>query len=144
MNLPRLNSRSLDTLNESILRPEYNRQQPAGVIHLGVGAFHRAHQAVYFDSLLNLGSNDWMIRGASLRSSKIAKALNPQDSLFTLRVTDDTQDRLRVIGALKNVITAKTHKDDLINALASPDTKLVTLKSIPLNHSLASVPLSCT
>lgn len=123
----RLNTRQLESLDARILRPEYERNQAAAVVHLGVGAFHRAHQAVYFDSLLGKGETDWMIRGASLRSETAAKSLNPQDGLFTLRVTDDAQDRLRIIGSIKTVIAAKLDKAALISHLAAPETKLVTL-----------------
>jgi len=133
MNQIRLTSAQLKGLAASIAPstqisvPKYNRDQAAGVVHLGIGAFHRAHQAVYFDRLLNTGASDWMIRGASLRSPKVAQSLNPQDSLFTVRVTDDSRDELQVIGSVKEVITATDRAQDLINHLAAPETKLVTL-----------------
>ena len=55
-------------------------------MHLGVGAFHRAHQAVYVDDCLAAGETDWGIVGASLRSPDTRDALDPQDGLYTLAV----------------------------------------------------------
>lgn len=127
MTRPRLNPRHLEKLRPSITGPQYDRTQASGVVHLGIGAFHRAHQAVYVDNLLELGETDWMITGASLRSQAVAQALNPQAGLFTVRATDDTQDHLRVIGSVKDVIAATAQTDKLIKHLAAPTTKLVTL-----------------
>lgn len=124
---PRLNSHQLKQLPPEIARPNYARDQHAGVIHLGIGAFHRAHQAVYFDDLLNSGEANWMIRGASLRSDSAARALNPQDGLFTVRAADDTQSNLRVIGSVAEVINAKTNQHQLLAHLGAEQTKLVTL-----------------
>ena len=123
----RLNGTDLDGLPAGVTGPEYDRQQDAGIVHLGIGAFHRAHQAVYFDALLNQGAKGWMIRGASLRSKTVADALNPQQGLYTVRASDDRQDRLQVIGAIKDVAVGPSDPAALIARLAGPETKLVTL-----------------
>ena len=70
-----------------------------GIVHLGIGAFHRAHQAVYVDDRLAAGERDWAICGASLRSPETRDALAPQDGLYTLAVRAGGGERLRVVGA---------------------------------------------
>ena len=61
----------------------YNRAaHGTGIVHLGIGAFHRAHQAVYTDEALAAAGGDWMTTGVSLRSAGAQKQLNPQDGLF--------------------------------------------------------------
>ena len=65
----RLSNASLDRLPDNIRRPAYDRSRVApGIVHLGIGAFHRAHQASFVDDLLAKGALDWGIIGASLRS----------------------------------------------------------------------------
>src|SRR6188474_3623409 len=83
----RLSAASLDRLPGQIRRPAYDRAGiTPGIVHLGIGAFHRAHQAVVIDDLLAGGATDWGIVGASLRSSETQDALAPQDCLYTLAV----------------------------------------------------------
>lgn len=127
MTLPRLDMRRLAALPDGIARPGYDRSQTAGIVHLGLGAFHRAHQAVYFDTLMNAGETGWMIRGASLRSPRVAGQLNPQDGLYTVVERDAGGDRLRMIGAVRDVLVAPEDPARLIAALADPATVLVTL-----------------
>ena len=125
--MTRLHSQLLEQLPNDILKPHYDRNQATGVVHLGIGAFHRAHQAVYFDALLNQGDAGWMICGASLRSEHVAQALNPQNGLFTVRSRDDTQDKVQIIGSVKEVLVGRADPAALVARLASPETKLVTL-----------------
>lgn len=98
-----------------------------GIVHLGLGAFHRAHQAAYFDALMTAGETGWMIRGASLRSPRVADQLNPQDGLYTMVVRDGSQSRARIVGAVREVIVAPRAPERLVAALADPATVLVTL-----------------
>ena len=77
-----------------------------GIVHLGVGAFHRAHQADYTDEAIRKGDLRWGIMGASLRSPDTRDALAPQDFLYTLAESDETGERCRVIGALCGVLVA--------------------------------------
>jgi len=62
--MKRLNEINVGELPVSVGRPTYSRDKACGVVHLGLGAFHRGHQAVYFDELLAKGEQGWMIRGA--------------------------------------------------------------------------------
>jgi len=71
---------STSVLPANILRPDYDRSaQKAGIVHFGIGAFHRAHQAVYTDNAMNAGERDWGIIGVSLRSPAVAEQMTPQD-----------------------------------------------------------------
>ncbi|HHW33529.1 MAG TPA: mannitol dehydrogenase family protein [Paracoccus solventivorans] len=89
----------LTDLPPGVARPGYDRAAHGfGILHLGLGAFHRAHQAVYTDDALAAEGGDWRILGANLRSRDIAQALNAQDGLYTV-LERGPQDRARVIGA---------------------------------------------
>ena len=56
----------------NVQRPKYDRDaQASGIVHLGIGAFHRAHQAVYTDDAMDAGDRDWAITGVSLRSPEV-------------------------------------------------------------------------
>lgn len=105
----------------------YDRSQPCGIVHLGTGAFHRAHQAAYFHALMSAGETGWMIQGASLRSPRVAEQLNPQDGLFTMLVRDGQNDREQVTGSVKSVLVAPENPAALVAALADPAVNLVTL-----------------
>ena len=78
----RLSNATFARLPSQIRRPAYDRSAVTpGIVHLGIGAFHRAHQAVVIDDLLSGGATEWGIVGASLRSSDTRDALAPQDCL---------------------------------------------------------------
>jgi fructuronate reductase len=123
----RLSVAALDDLPTDWARPAYDRSQPCGVMHLGTGAFHRAHQACFFDALLAAGHDGWMIRGASLRSATVARQMNPQDGLFTVLVRDGGEERASVIGSVRDVLVAPEDPVALVRALADPAVALVTL-----------------
>src|SRR5688572_12054577 len=100
----RLCEKVLDRLPASVTVPRYERSAiRAGIVHLGVGAFHRSHQAVYVDDCLNAGALDWGIAGASLRSADTRDALGPQDGLYTLAMRSSDGAKLRVIGSILSV-----------------------------------------
>ncbi|EIM24692.1 mannitol dehydrogenase family protein [Microvirga lotononidis] len=123
----RLNEDSLADLPDGIRRPAYDRRAvKTGIVHLGIGAFHRAHQAVYTDDVLGLDPQ-WGIVAASLRSPDTFDALAPQDGLYTLSVRSREGEALRIIGSIRQVIVAPRATDDLLDAMADPRTKIVTL-----------------
>ena len=84
----------------SAARPTTARGVTPGIVHLGIGAFHRAHQAVVIDDLLAGGATDWGIVGASLRSSDTRDALAPQDCLYTVAVRSGAGTDHRIIGSV--------------------------------------------
>ncbi len=124
----RLNDAVLSGLPSSVVRPAYDRcQVTTGVVHLGIGAFHRAHQAVVFEDALASGDLRWGVLGASLRSPGVRDQLNPQDGLYTLVVRDGADEHLRVIGAGRGVLVGPEDPAALVAAMADADVHIVTL-----------------
>ena len=123
----RLNNATLNDLPGGISRPRYDRGGIAtGIVHLGVGAFHRAHQAVYTDDILARDGR-WGIVAASLRSPDTYDALQPQDGLYTLSVRSGGGESLRVIGAIQRVIVAPQAVEELLCVMSDPRTRIVSL-----------------
>lgn len=123
----RLSQASLGGLAANVRRPDYEWQaQRAGIVHFGIGAFHRAHQAAYSDAAMAAGDRDWRITGVSLRSPEVAAQLNPQDGLFTLTERSGAGSQTRLIGAVGGVIVAPHNPQAVVAALASPDTRIVS------------------
>ena len=124
---PQLSDATLAELPANVERFGYDRRgAAAGVVHLGIGAFHRAHQAVYFDSL-NRHDPRWAIRAASLRSPGVRDTLAPQDGLYSLVVREGAEERIRAIGAVREVLVAPEDPRALIEALAAPEVRIATL-----------------
>jgi fructuronate reductase len=98
-----------------------------GIVHLGVGAFHRAHQADYTDAVLARGDRRWAILGASLRSAETRDALAAQDFLYTLAQSDQSGERCRVIGSLRGVLVAPENPQALVEAMCLPSVRIVSL-----------------
>lgn len=124
----RLSEQALNGLSAGAARPGYDRKQvSAGIVHLGVGAFHRCHQAVYVDDCIAAGEKGWGIVGASLRSADTRDALQPQDGLYTLAVRDSSGEDLRIIGSMLQLLVAPENPSALLDALTDPGVKIVTL-----------------
>lgn len=127
LTLPRLNAQTLARLPRSVLRPSYGRVQRSGIVHLGVGAFHRAHQAVYTDAAMEAGARDWGITGVSLRAPQMRDQLEPQGGLYTVTQSGNTGHEIRLIGAIRTLLVAPESPLAVIEALAAADTHIVTL-----------------
>ena len=97
-----------------------------GMVHLGVGAFHRAHVAAYVDDVLRF-DHSWGIVGASLRKPDTREALAPQDFLYTHVTRDGSESQMRVIGSLLDVIDASQQQSALLAAMADPRIRIVSL-----------------
>jgi len=124
----RLSNASLSRLPGHIRRPGFDRARVRpGIVHLGIGAFHRAHQAVVIDDLLAAGATDWGIIGASLRSSDTYDALAPQDCLYTVAVRSGSGTEHRIIGSVLETEVAKENPTQLIARMADPLTRIVSL-----------------
>lgn len=124
----RLSNASLAALPARISRPAYDRAAiRTGVVHLGVGAFHRAHQAVVFDDALASGDMRWGVIGASLRSPDVRDQLNPQDGLYSVIVREGDRRDVRIIGAIREVLVAPEDPAALVAAMAGADVHIVTL-----------------
>jgi mannitol 2-dehydrogenase len=120
---------NLGLLAEYVTVPLYDRAALGrGVVHIGVGGFHRAHQAVFFDEIATRGiSSDWGIAGAGLRSWQMGVVLRAQDCLYTVIERDADGSRGRVIGSIVEYLHGLDECERLLRRLAAPTTRLVTL-----------------
>jgi fructuronate reductase len=135
--IERLSTATLHRLPPSVKRPSYDRQAlKAGVVHIGLGAFHRAHQAPAFELLAEAGDLRWGVIGASLRSPAVRDALAPQDCLYSLAIDEGSERRISIIGALRDVIVAPEAPQRLLDAIASPDAHLVTVTATEKGYKL--------
>jgi fructuronate reductase len=121
-----LSNQTLSQLPARVARPNYDRSKVRrGVVHLGPGAFHRAHQAPAFDAILK-DDPRWGIVGVSLHSAGVRDALKPQDGLYALALLDE-EVRFQIIGSVLEVLVAPEDPEAVLAALAAPDTEIVTL-----------------
>lgn len=124
--MQRLNAQT--SLPEGVQAPAYDRSAlKPGIVHLGIGAFHRAHQAVYTDDALAREFGDWGIVGASLRSTDIVHALTAQDCLHSVVTRDRLGESARVVGSTIRAIAATEDWEALLSCLADPVIRIVTL-----------------
>jgi mannitol 2-dehydrogenase len=127
-----LNEATLTELNAAVSVPRYDRRQVStGIVHISVGGFHRSHQAMYIDTLMNAGTAmDWGICGIGLRPSnaRMRDVLAAQDGLYTLviRHSDGTWEP-RVIGSITGYLFAPDDPEAAIEKMAAPGTRIVSL-----------------
>lgn len=128
----KLNLNNLHGLATEVKLPAYSLSDTRqGIAHIGVGGFHRAHQAYYTDALMNTGEAlDWAICGVGLRAEdrRARDDLQEQDYLFTLFELGDSDDtEVRVIGAIRDMLLAEDDAQALIDKLADPQIRIVSL-----------------
>lgn len=99
----------------------------AGIVHLGVGSFFKAHLAAFTDEVIERQKGDWRILGVSLRSRKAMEELVPQNGLYTLIAKSAEGRHCRVIGALADAMCSADGPDPALAAMASVTTKIVSL-----------------
>jgi len=117
---------------ERIAAPAYDRKQiRVGIVHFGVGGFHRSHQAMYLDRLLSKGEAlEWGICGVDVLPADRPKKqpFTDQDGLYTLVLKDpDGSTEPRVIGSIVRYLFAPDEPGEVLDALADPQTKIVSL-----------------
>ncbi|MFN3582644.1 mannitol dehydrogenase family protein [Phenylobacterium sp.] len=123
--MKRLSDATLAQVPANVRRPAYDRAAvKVGVVHFGPGAFHRAHQAFYFDGMLGRRP-DFGVCAVSLRTPDMRDALAPQDGLYTL-VEREAQPTYRVIGAIREALVAPQDPEAVFRRLVSPDVRFVT------------------
>lgn len=121
----RLSSATLSMASITVRKPRYDRSSAdQGVLHFGPGAFHRAHQASYFDDLASQ-ERGWGVTGVSLNGTAVREALTPQDGLFTLIVRGKA-DETRIVGALREILVAPQHRQQVRDRFLAPALRLVT------------------
>jgi fructuronate reductase/mannitol 2-dehydrogenase len=123
-----LSDRTLSDLPSEVSTPTYDRAAlRPGIVHIGVGGFHRAHQAVYLDELARRGSTEWGVVGVGLHSREIGEVLAAQDGLWTVVERAADGDRATVVGALTRYLYAPDDPEAVLTALTDERTRVVTL-----------------
>ncbi|ORW71412.1 mannitol dehydrogenase family protein [Mycobacterium saskatchewanense] len=124
-----LSNATLRLHSRRIAVPTYERSAlQRGVVHIGAGNFHRAHQAVYFDDLARAGISDrWGVAGVSLHSPTAKELLSAQDGLYTVVQRGHDRQTARVVGSIGSVHYAPNDGAAVRAALADPQTRIVSL-----------------
>lgn len=126
-----LNLENLPRLPADIATPSYQRiQLSAGIVHIGLGNFHRAHQAWYLHRLFDKGfCHDWAIIGAGVRAADSAQRgkLAGQDYLTTLIELDPNRRSAEICGAMIDFLPVEESNESLIKRMAQPDIRIVSL-----------------
>ncbi len=127
----RLSEATLHSLRPEVRVPSYRRDElQQHTVHIGVGGFHRAHQAVYLDDLLAVPGNErWGESGVGVLPSdvRMRDALRGQDCLYTLVERSANGQSARVIGSLVDVLHAPEEREAVIERMAAPSTRIVSL-----------------
>ena len=127
-----LRTQTVPEIGARVPVPGYDRSAvTSGIVHIGVGGFHRAHQAMYLDRLMSDGKAlDWGITGVGVMpfDRRIADVLTAQDGLYTLVVKhpDGTYEP-RVIGSIVDFLYAPEDPEAVIEKMADPATRIVSL-----------------
>ncbi|MFN2561441.1 MAG: mannitol dehydrogenase family protein [Jatrophihabitans sp.] len=113
---------------EHVSFPSYDRDSlvPA-VVHLGVGGFHRAHQAVYFDHLAASGCSEWGVVGVGISRPELGEVLEAQDHLFLVVERQGDRSRARVVGSMVDYLLLADDPAAVTERMADPQTRLVTM-----------------
>jgi fructuronate reductase len=118
---------SLGALPATVVRPAYDpRSVAVGIVHLGLGAFHRAHQAVFTDDVLG-HDRRWGIVGVSMKTPRATGPLAQQDGLYTVLTKSEGGSSARVVGALRETAFAGADPGALVRRIADPHVRVVTL-----------------
>ena len=127
-----LNAKTVEEIGSRVPGPSYDRDKlSCGIVHLGVGGFHRAHEAMCVDALLNEGgATDWGISGVGLLPPDRAmlEVMRAQDCLYTLVVKNlDGSTDARVIGSLIDYLFAPEDSDAVLDRMTDPAVRIVSL-----------------
>ncbi|MDR2452597.1 MAG: mannitol dehydrogenase family protein [Candidatus Accumulibacter sp.] len=126
----RLSEKNLLRLPARVRRPSYDRGKlAAAIVHLGLGAFHRAHQALMTEAVLAAGDPAWGIVGAGMQSSAMRDALQPQDGLYTVTEFGADGERTSVVGAIVEVLggAEDAEKIRLLARMSEASTRIVSI-----------------
>jgi mannitol 2-dehydrogenase len=127
----KLNAENLHLLPREVAIPAYDRSEiKTGIVHIGIGGFHRAHEAFYTDQVLHHNSKNWGICGIALLNTdnKIHNVLKDQDGLYTLMITEsDGTLTARIIGSITEYLFAPENPGAAIEKMADPDIRIITL-----------------
>ncbi|MEQ1943142.1 mannitol dehydrogenase family protein [Mesorhizobium sp. VNQ89] len=126
--MKRLADGTLPSLAKGVRQPSYDRSRTRiGFAHIGVGAFHRGHQAEYTEDALEAGADDRAEIGINLRPPSIEDQLSPQDGLYTRLLVGGDRTEARVIGSIRKVLDAARGHAEAIAALSHPGIDVITM-----------------
>lgn len=124
----RLDLASFASLPATVTRPAFDpRTVGTGIVHLGIGAFHRAHQALYTDDALAARGGDWGICGVSLRSADVRDRLQPQNDLYTAVEKSSAGIHRRIVGSVRQVLFLGDQRGEVEVRMAANATRIVSL-----------------
>lgn len=119
---------NLNNLPDHVERSSYKPSaHNTGIVHLGLGAFHKSHQAFYTDAALEMAGGHWRILGVNMRNERKTEQLNLQNGLYTLIVNNANGPTARVIASIESAMSAVSDKAALMRTLCSPDTRIVSI-----------------
>lgn len=126
-NLPRLNASRLPTLQSHLLGGPLG--EPAiGIVHLGLGNFHRAHQAVYTEQAMLAAGGDWGICGVTvLDEPQMQQVMNEQDNLYTVLTSDSDGQKAQIVRSIRRVLVAPRQQAEVIAQMCDPRVRIVSL-----------------
>ena len=131
MTTPALTPGILGSIDQRVAVPRYDRDAVSvGIVHFGVGGFHRAHQAVVIDDLLAMGHSDWGICGVGLMPSdaRMRDMMREQGNLYTLTTRSaNGEEVVRVVGSIVEYLFAPEEPDEVLRRLTDPATRIVSL-----------------
>ena len=134
---PALGLNALSQLPAGVARPDYDfAKLGVGVLHLGLGAFHRAHQAIFTEDAIRAAGGHWGIVGTAFRHSVIPDALRAQDHLYTVETLGEIP-AYRITGVLRSSLTAATQAPQLRSRFTEPQIHIVTLTITEKGYCLA-------
>ena len=128
MSATQLSRATLPQVPASVQKPAYSPEASMpGVVHLGLGAFHRAHQAMVFDQLLREGDMRWGIHGVGMTQPGLVHKLRAQDGLYAVRIAGAKGIEWQVPGALWQTSVLTTERQHVLNAMSAQSTRWITL-----------------
>jgi fructuronate reductase len=126
--VPALDAARLSTLPDTVRRPGYDRSTlRVGMAHIGVGAFHRCHQAEFTDDALEARFDRWGVVGINIYPPRLAETLGRQDGIYTRLLRDGDHVDARVIGCLVAVVDSQDNSDAAVSVLEAPGVDVVTI-----------------
>ena len=125
----RISEKTLSQLPASVSKPTYDRSKVVGsIVHLGIGAFHRAHQAMFTDAALAAtGDLSWGLVGAGVISADMKDALMPQDGLYALAEMGADSEKVKVIGSIIDVFGGAEDAEKLLAKMSDVSTRIVSI-----------------
>ncbi|MBE0532093.1 MAG: mannitol dehydrogenase family protein [Rhodospirillales bacterium] len=126
--MKRLNTDVLASLPAGVAVPAYDRKAvKVGIVHLGIGAFHRAHQAVYTDDVLAKGATEWGYCSVDLLGPDVRDRLVPQDTLYSVSALSGQGMKTRIIGSIAEIMVGPEDPEALLKRMEDPKVRIVSI-----------------